>query len=376
MTKYTMRRIERLLKILAVVLPGVAGAQVAPDTTVKVTFGGFVDSYYAWDFDRPQTLDRSFAGGVLFTTQPARHNEFNINLAFIEAKLDGARVHGRLALQAGTSVQSNYSGEPANGAVSGPTLARHIQEAFAGGRVAPTLWIDGGIFYSHLGMESWASRDNLTYTRSLVADYSPYYSSGVRAVWQAAAKLTAQLHIVNGWQNISENNTGKGAGLRLDYAASGALSVTYYNFFTDEAGNRPRTFNGIGGKAAIGRATFLSEIDVGTQAKSSASGETAKWWGYTAIAKWAFTRQSGRWRAWNATTTRIRSLSRPADRTARFAPMVSRSASRSCRNRDSSGVPSCEDFRMAQRFFRTVPRRPRERVMHLSCRRCRSRFDS
>ena len=273
--------------LLAVIVgPAVAGAQgTGPDTSVKLTFGGFVDGYYAWDFGRPPSFDRSFAGGTLFTTQPARHNEFNVNLAFVEAKLDGARVRGRLALQAGTSVQSNYSGEPTNGAVSGPSLARHIQEGYAGVKLGNRVWVDGGVFYSHMGMESWASRDNPTYTRSLVAEYSPYYSSGVRFVWQTSPKLTAHLHIVNGWQNMSENNSGKGAGLRFDFAPSARTGLSYYNFFTDEAGNRLRTFNGIGAKVVSGKITLLGQVDLGSQGKSSSSGGSASWYGLTAIAR-------------------------------------------------------------------------------------------
>ena len=271
---------------LVLALPVVAQSQgTTPDTSTKVTFGGFVDGYYAWDFGRPPSFDRSFAGGTIFTTQPARHNEFNVNLAFVEAKLVGSRVRGRLALQAGTSVQSNYSGEPTNGSISGPSLARHLQEAYAGAKLAKSLWADGGIFYSHMGMESWASRDNPTYTRSLVAEYSPYYSSGVRFVWQASSKLTAHLHIVNGWQNISENNSGKGAGLRLDYAPSASTGLSYYNFFTDEAGNRLRTFNGVGTKVTSGRWTLLGQFDLGTQSKSSSDSGAASWYGFTAIGR-------------------------------------------------------------------------------------------
>lgn len=172
------------MKYLGVVLafPVVTQARgSAPDTSAKVTFGGFVDGYYAWDFGRPPSFDRSFAGGTVFTTQPPWHNEFNVNLVFVEARLDAPRVRGRLALQAGTSVQSNYSGEPTNGSVSGSSLARNLQEAYAGVKLGSTVWVDAGIFYSHVGMEGWVSRDNPTYTRSLVADYSPYYQSGVKA---------------------------------------------------------------------------------------------------------------------------------------------------------------------------------------------------
>jgi hypothetical protein len=251
-------------------VPMTAHTQAAADTALKLTFGGFVDAYYAYDVGRPRTFDRSFSGGATFTTQPARHNEFNINLAYVEASLSGNRLRGRLALQAGTAVQSNYAGEPANGNISGPSLARHIQEAYAGYQVTSALWIDGGIFYSHMGMESWASKDNPTYTRSLVAEYSPYYSSGVRFVWQATPRLAAHLHVVNGWQNISETNSDKGAGIRLDFAPVSSTTISYYNLFNPEVGGRLRVFNGAGVKYASGTTTMLGQLDVGASARHPA----------------------------------------------------------------------------------------------------------
>ncbi|HEY2377398.1 MAG TPA: porin [Gemmatimonadaceae bacterium] len=271
--------------------PIVGHAQAAADTTIKFTFGGFIDAYYAYDIDRPPTIDRSFFGGALFTTQPARHDEFNVNLAYLETNISGKRLHGRFALQAGTSVQSNYNSEPTTGIVSGPSLSRMIQEAYAGYQLRPTVWIDAGIFYSNAGLEGWASKDNPTYTRSLVADYSPYYSSGVRAVWQATSKLVARLDVINGWQNISETNSEKGVGLRLDYTPNGNVAVSYYNLFNDEVGSggqvgtRLRIFNGAGAKLTSGRTTLLGELDYGTLRPSSTGVNASNWWGYTAIAR-------------------------------------------------------------------------------------------
>jgi hypothetical protein len=259
---------------ISTLIPAIAGAQA--DTTTRVTFAGFVDSYYAYDFNRP-AFDRSY------TTQPARHNEFNVNLAFVEANLTAPRVRGRFAAQYGTSVQSNYFAEPRNGAISGPDVARFIQEAFVGYQLASTLWIDGGIFYSNMGMESWVSRDNPTYTRSLVADYSPYYSSGVKLNWQATPKLSARLDLVNGWQNISETNSDKGAGIRLDYAATGRSTLSYYNFFGNEVG-LARMFHGIGAKATLGTIQFLGQLDVGTQ-DGAAGASSSTWWGGTLIGR-------------------------------------------------------------------------------------------
>jgi hypothetical protein len=238
-----------------------SAARTAPDTAVTVSFGGFVDSYYAYDFGRPKTFDRPF------TTQAARHNEFNVNLVYVEAKVSGARVRGRLALQAGTSVQSNYSGEPTVGTVSGPDLSRFIQEAVAGYAITPSLWVDGGIVLSHIGEESFISRDNLTYTRSLSAEFTPYYESGVKLTWQATPRLSALLTVVNGWQNISENNQDKGVGARLDYATSGGTTLSYYNFFGNEAGSGLlRAFSGVGLKTnLVSNFAVQWNFDYGTQ---------------------------------------------------------------------------------------------------------------
>lgn len=215
-------------------VPATPTAAAVPDENPKITFGGFVDGYYAFEFNRPATINRAY------TTQPARHHEFNINLAFVEARLDAPTSRGRLALQTGTSVQSNYSGEPRNGNISGPDLARLIQEAVVGVKIADNVWIDGGIFLSHIGMEGFISRDNPMYTRSLVADFSPYYESGVKLAWQAAPTVTALFTVVNGWQNISETNGAKSGGVRIDYAPLSSSTFSYFSYIGDEAADTAR----------------------------------------------------------------------------------------------------------------------------------------
>lgn len=265
-------------------LPALLQAQAA-DTSTRITLGGFVDSYYAFDFNRPANFDRSF------TTQPARHDEFNVNLAFVEAKLDAPRLRGRLALQAGTSVQSNYAGELRNGSVSGPELSRLIQEAVVGMKIADDLWIDGGIFLSHIGMEGFISRDNPMYTRSLVADFSPYYESGAKLTWQPTAAVTALFTMINGWQNITETNSGKSVGVRIDYAPSTRTTLSYYSYLGDEAVDsarhrQVRFYNGVGIKQALGaRLLVLAEADHGTQVRASGSG-SASWYGAMLTARY------------------------------------------------------------------------------------------
>ncbi|HEX6749259.1 MAG TPA: porin [Longimicrobium sp.] len=257
-----------------------AAALAQADTTARVTFGAFVDGYYAYDFNRPAGHDRAF------TTQAARHDEFNVNLAHVEAKYQSAAARGRLALQAGTSVQFNYAGEPDS--IAGVSnFLPHLQEAWAGLALGRTVWIDAGIFFSHLGSEGWISADLPTYTRSLAAEFSPYYETGVRATWQATPSLTATLAVVNGWQNIAENNHDKAVGARLDWAASPAVTVSYSNFVGREPNASTgvqgvRFFNDLSARIAAGPLLIIPTADLGTQ-----EGDT--WYAASLVGRYAVT---------------------------------------------------------------------------------------
>ncbi len=243
----------------------------------SVQWGGFVDSYYAFDFSNPGDLDRQY------TTQPARHNEFNINLAYIDVVANREKMRGRLALQAGTSVQSNYSGEPGRGSVSGPLLSRHLQEAYAGYKINKKTVVDAGIFFSHIGMESFISRDNPIYTRSLVGDYSPYYFSGARVTSDLSPEWTVMGSVLNGWQNISETNGSKAFGGKIDYKPSGRWNWTYANFIGNENGFRH--FHEFVVKfIPSSNWYFMSQFDLGWQDRGNT---VRRWGGFSIISRYA-----------------------------------------------------------------------------------------
>jgi hypothetical protein len=249
-----------------------------------VTWSAFVDGYFALDAGQPRTLDRPYS------TTAARHAEFNINLAHIAVSYDAPRVRGRLALQAGTSVQANYASEPSIGGLSGPSLARHLQEAYAGVKLAETVWIDAGVYFAPFGRESWISADNWTYTRSLIADNSPYYQSGVKLSWQARPTLALQFNVMNGWQNISETNDDKAVAISADWSVAKDHVLSYDGFFGNEAPDnvqaRFRTFNEVSWQGRVtDRLEGMATLDVGRQARSTATGDAATWWGGAAIAR-------------------------------------------------------------------------------------------
>ncbi len=150
----------------------------APAQTVSLPkslkFGGFIDSYYLYNNNLPKATERKY------TTQGVRNQEFNVNLAYIDMKVDEEKYRGRLALQYGTSVNTNYASEQTKDTGSNQLGVRNLQEAYVGFRLADKTWVDGGIYFGHIGFESWISHLNWNYTRAYALDYVPYYSMGVR----------------------------------------------------------------------------------------------------------------------------------------------------------------------------------------------------
>jgi len=255
----------------------------AADSTVarRLEWRGFVDSYFAHDFGRPPARDR------VFTTQAVRHGEFNVNLAYADLRVSDERIRGRLAAQVGTSVHANYAAEPTVGAISGHELSRLLQEAFAGVRVGRRLWIDAGIMLAPFGAESWISSENWTYTRSLIADNSPYYEAGVRATWQVSSRLSGQLHVMNGWQNISETNSDKALGARVDWSP-GPVSLAYALFAGNEQADslqkQPRLFQELIARARLSRRLeAVAVFDHGRQRGNAAGAR--EWRGWSVITR-------------------------------------------------------------------------------------------
>ncbi|TGK84151.1 porin [Leptospira montravelensis] len=199
-----------------------------------VKLGGFVDSYYLYNRNLPKDNERNF------TTQAVRNSEFNINLAYIEAKIEEKNYRGRIAFQWGTSVNANYASELNTEKYSNQNSVKKIQEAFVGFKISNKTWIDAGIFFGNIGYESWISQNNVNYTRAFALDYVPYYSSGVRLSHQFSDKLSGQLQVLNGWQNITDNNKDKSFGGQIKYVFNQHFILTLNQFIGNEAPNYER----------------------------------------------------------------------------------------------------------------------------------------
>src|SRR6478736_3247043 len=163
------------------------------DTTKGVlTWSGYVDVYYAFDSGKPDDHVRPS-----FIYNYNRANEVNLNLGFVKVNYTASNVRANLALMAGTYAQYNYASEQG--------LLKNVLEANAGVKLSKTknLWIDAGIFASHIGFESAVNKDCWNLTRSILADNSPYYEAGAKISYTTDNErwfLSAM--ILNGWQRI------------------------------------------------------------------------------------------------------------------------------------------------------------------------------
>ena len=150
----------------------------AQDTTTNnqkhqdaLSFNFFVEAYYGYDFNKPTDNTRPFV------YSHNRHNEFNINLAYLKGSYNYGRTRANLAVAAGTYMNANYAAEPG--------VLKNIYEANAGVKIAKNkdLWIDVGILPSHIGFESAHSPSCWTLTRSIIAESSPYYEAGAKITY-------------------------------------------------------------------------------------------------------------------------------------------------------------------------------------------------
>ena len=230
----------------------------------SVQLGGFIDSYYLYNRNLPKDTERNY------TTQAVRNNEFNINLAYLEAKVEEKKYRGRVAFQWGTSVNANYSGEVTTEKYSNQNSVKNVQEAYVGIKIGKDTWLDAGIFFGNIGHESWISQSNVNYTRAFALDYVPYYSSGVRLSHQFTDKLSGQIQILNGWQNITDNNKDKSFGSQLKYIFNQHFTLTLNQFAGNEAPNFERKQmryynNSIFEWTVTDRFRLVGQFDIGAQ---------------------------------------------------------------------------------------------------------------
>lgn len=252
----------------------------------EVTISGFADIFYAYDFNKPAGNYRQ-----PFFYNHNRHNEFNLNLALIKASVEHARYRGNIALQAGTYATDNYAAEE--------SVLQHVFEANAGISLNPqsNLWLDAGIFGSHIGFESAISTQNLTLTRSILAENSPYFLSGAKLTFAPNDSWTFAALVCNGWQRIRRvsGNSLLSYCTQVSYTKDNAYTLNWSTFIgTDDPDStrRMRYFNNLYGQFNLNeKLTLITGFDIGAQQKYKGSSSYNIWYSPVIIARYKINEQ-------------------------------------------------------------------------------------
>ena len=192
----------------------------------NLKFSGYAEVYFCYDLNRPENHELPS-----FLYNFKRHNEVNLNLGYANASYSSQRVRGNFGLMAGTYPQYNLSAEQ--------DLLRHVWQANIGLKLSKTrnLWLDAGILPSHIGFESAIGKDCAALTRSIIAENTPYYESGIKLGYASQnSKWYLAALVLNGWQRIAraEGNNTPAFGTQITYTPGAKVSLNYSTFIGNE----------------------------------------------------------------------------------------------------------------------------------------------
>lgn len=253
---------KKLILLLALLT---AKCSFAQHTPLKIT--GYLETYYGFDFNKPTN---NYRPGFIYSHN--RHNEVTLNLGYIKAAYETKSLRANLAIMTGTYANANLSAEPG--------IMKNIFEANAGVKLLPTtdLWLDAGVFSSHIGYESAISKDCWVVTRNIASENTPYYESGLRISYATEdKKLSAAALVLNGWQRIQrqDGNSRPAVGIQLTWRPVSALTLNYSNYLGTEGPDSAalrRFYNNVYGIIQITRDLGITAgLDYGIQQQSKNS---------------------------------------------------------------------------------------------------------
>jgi hypothetical protein len=250
----------------------------AQNSTFKIS--GYAETYYAFNSSVSKGIygfDKNKMQNHIYNYN--RHNEVNLNLGLVSIAYANNNVRGNVGLMAGTYSNANLSSEP--------NTLKNIYEANVGMMLKNNVWLDAGILPSHIGLESAIGKDNLTLTRSVAADNSPYFETGIRlSKTFENKKWYAAILLLNGWQNITRTSgvQSPSIGTQITYTPNSLLKINYSNYIGQAVQDRFRIYNNIYSTYQINKKWQLAaSFDYGADKKTSGlqKGENYNW--YTAV---------------------------------------------------------------------------------------------
>ncbi|MBS1744334.1 MAG: porin [Bacteroidetes bacterium] len=256
------------------IIANVKGFAQTDSTTSALSFSAYIDIYYSYDFGKPADHNRP-----AFYYSFNRSNEINLNIGLAKVAYNTEKLRANLAFMAGTYTNANLAAEKG--------VLKNIYEANAGVKISrkKNLWIDAGIFPSHIGFESALSKDCWNLTRSILADNSPYYESGAKLSYTSNnRKWFISALLLNGWQRIQrvDGNHTLAFGHQLIFKPNDALTVNSSSFIGNDKPDsvkQMRYFHNLYGIFQITKKFGITTgVDIGAEQQSKGSHRYNSWY--------------------------------------------------------------------------------------------------
>lgn len=187
-----------------------------------IDFSGLVDGYYSFNFNHPASQNNQLYNFDV------KANQFSLNMA----KLSIAHSPDPVGFQVDFGFGRAFDIISASENPDVRSTFRYLEQAYISLKPAKAkgIQVDIGKFVTSAGAEVIETHSNWNYSRSLLFAWAiPYYHFGLRTSFPVGKYFTGGVQIVNGWNNVEDNNTGKTIGLTGTFTTKKfAWTNTYY----------------------------------------------------------------------------------------------------------------------------------------------------
>lgn len=197
-----------------------ADPAAAPKPWKGFAVSAYADGYFTLNFNHPQS------GKDQLQNFNFHDNEAGLNLAKVTIDKSDQMFGFRIDAGTGEALRWTHQTDPA------PKGFQYIEQMYV---IAKPNHVHGaefdfGEFVTSAGAEVIESNANWNYSRSLLFAWAiPYYHFGFRSSVPVTKTFTAGLQVVNGWNNIWDNNSGKTIGVTTAVTKSKfTWSTNYY----------------------------------------------------------------------------------------------------------------------------------------------------
>lgn len=200
--------------------PDPAPAAPTPWTIGGIKFSGLIDGYYSRNFNNPAS------GNNVLRNFDVKANQMTLNMTKFTLEHDADPVGFKLDVGFGRAWEIFHATDPSK------SVVQYIPQAYVTFKPKDMgdLQIDFGKFYTSAGAE--LTENNLTwnYSRGYLYANGPYYHMGLRVNKPLTKSFSAGFQVVNGWNNVEDNNSGKTLGFTT--AWTGKKISWFNNYYT------------------------------------------------------------------------------------------------------------------------------------------------